>query len=140
MATVRNSRTASKRSRPTSYRSGLEEKVAAQLEAAGIAAAYEDRAQKLAYVVPQAPHTYLPDFILPNGIHIETKGMLELADRKKHLLIAAQYPGLDLRFVFSNSKAKIYKGSPTSYADWCEANGFWYADKLIPSAWLEEKS
>lgn len=138
MATVRNSRVYGTHHQAATYRSGLEERVAAQLKVAGVDASYEDKLCKLSYTSPSSPHTYLPDFILPNGVIIETKGMLDLADRKKHILIAEQYPSLDLRFVFSNSNAKIRKGSPTSYADWCNANGFWYADKLIPQAWLDE--
>jgi hypothetical protein len=59
-----------------------------------------------------------------------------LEDRKKHLLIREQYPNLDIRFVFTNSKAKINKGSKTTYADWCDKNSFKYADKLIPKEWF----
>lgn len=40
--------------------------------------------------------------------------------------------------MFSNSKTRISKGSPTTYAAWCEKNGFRYADKFIPQAWLIE--
>jgi len=39
--------------------------------------------------------------------------------------------------VFSNSKAKINKGSKTSYGDWCNQHGFIYADKEIPEGWLK---
>lgn len=31
---------------------------------------------------------------------------------------------------------KISKGSKTSYADFCNKNGFLYADKEIPDEWL----
>ena len=58
--------------------------------------------------------TYTPDFELPNGIIIESKGRFVAADRKKHLLVQKQHPELDIRFVFSNSKAKISKGSKTT--------------------------
>jgi hypothetical protein len=119
------------------YRSGLEGKVAQQLETLGIKVEYE--AHKIPYVVPETKHKYTPDFILPNGIIIETKGRFVLADRKKHLLLQAQRPDLDIRFVFSNSAAKINKGSSTTYADWCSKNGFLYSDKLIPEAWISEK-
>jgi hypothetical protein len=77
--------------------------------------------------------------VLPNGIIVETKGRFVLADRKKHLLLQSQRPELDIRFVFSNSSAKINKGSPTSYADWCNKYGFIFADKLIPESWVSEK-
>ena len=55
---------------------------------------------------------------------------------KKHLLVKEQQPNLDIRFVFGNSKNKIYKGSKTSYADWCNKNGFMFADKIIPNEWV----
>lgn len=68
----------------------------------------------------------------------ETKGLWEADDRKKHLLIREQYPMLDIRLVFSSSRSKIYKGSPTSYGEWCEKHSILFADKLIPLEWLKE--
>lgn len=118
------------------YRSGLEEAVAEQLLQAGVVAAYEE--EKIPYVTPATPHKYTPDFKLPNGIYIETKGRFETADRKKHLLIKEQWPNLDIRFVFTRSKSTISKTSKTTYADWCLKYGFQYADKWIPEAWLKE--
>lgn len=88
------------------------------------------------YLKPEKLSKYTPDFVLPNGIIIETKGRFLLDDRAKHILIKAQHPDLDIRFVFSNSRSKLRKGSPTSYGDWCKKNGFLFADKLIPKAWL----
>lgn len=119
------------------FRSGLEEKVAEQLEEAGIKVAYEETV--IPYTTPATPHKYHPDFQLPSGIIIETKGRFLPADRKKHLTIKAQHPELDIRFVFTRSKATISKASKTTYADWCLKNGFLYADKLIPDGWLKEK-
>lgn len=138
MATVRNSRTPTRSKHAATYRSGLEEKVAAQLKAAGLEVVYEDKEHVIRYTTPAEPHKYTPDFILPNGIIVETKGIFDADDRKKHLLVRAQHPDKDIRFVFSNSNAKLYKGSPTTYAAWCNKNGFKYADKLIPVAWLKE--
>lgn len=94
---------------------------------------------KLKYVVPEREATYTPDFVLRNGVIIESKGIFDVEDRKKHILIKEQHPELDIRFVFSSSRAKIYKGSKTTYAEWCEQHGFQFADKLIPVAWLKEK-
>lgn len=74
-----------------------------------------------------------------NNIIIEAKGLFEVKDRQKHLLIKKQYPHLDIRFVFSNPKNKLYKGSKTTYADWCDQNGFKYAAKIIPAAWFKER-
>ena len=117
------------------YRSGLEVKVATKLQESGVEFGYETT--KIKYVVPESVHTYTPDFTFPNGLIVETKGMLVVADRKKHLLIQQQRPDLNIRFVFSNSKTKIRKGSPTSYGDWCDKNNFIYADKEIPTEWLK---
>ena len=115
------------------YRSGLEERVSKELEEAGVK--YEYETQKIKYRVEE-DRTYTPDFILPNGIIVETKGRFVVADRKKHLLIQKQRPELDIRFVFQNSRAKLYKGAKTTYAQWCEKYGFLYADKSIPEEWL----
>jgi len=119
------------------YRSGLEERIAKQLTEAGIESDYESLV--IPYTKPESQHKYTADFQLPNGIIVESKGIFDAEDRKKHLLVKAQHPHLDIRFVFSSSKAKLYKGSPTTHAAWCEKNGFKYADKLIPPAWLAEK-
>ena len=118
------------------YRSGLEALVAAALASAGVAAEFET--VKVPYTQPQKARTYTPDFILPNGIVIETKGLFATEDRQKHLWVKAQHPALDIRFVFSNARAKLRKGSPTSYADWCNKEGFLWAHKSIPSEWLTE--
>lgn len=118
------------------YRSGLEEKLAIQLSQAGVECAYES--MTIPYEKPASKHKYTPDFPLPNGIIIESKGRFVTADRAKHLLVKKQHPHLDIRFVFSNSKSRISKTSKTTYAAWCEKYGFKYADKLIPEAWLLE--
>ena len=115
------------------YRSGLEERVSKELEEAGVK--YEYETQKVKYRVEE-DRTYTPDFILPNGIIVETKGRFTTADRKKHLLIQKQHPELDIRFVFQNSRAKLYKGAKSTYAQWCDKQGFMYADKSIPEEWL----
>jgi len=122
------------------YRSGLEETIANQLQKKDIPFEYENKANIVKYIIPVSDHTYLPDFKLPNGIIVETKGRFVLADRKKHKLIKEQYPDLDIRFVFSNSNTKISKGSKTTYASWCEKLGIPYADKTIPQSWLDEPS
>lgn len=115
------------------WRSGLEERVAKELTEAGVK--YEYETQKIKYRVEE-DRTYTPDFILPNGIIVETKGRFMQADRKKHLLVKKQYPDYDIRFVFQNSRAKLYKGAKSTYGDWCDKHGFIYADKSIPKEWL----
>ena len=116
------------------FKSGLEETISNQIASKGIEVQYES--EKVAYTIPASEHNYHPDFKLPNGIRIETKGRFVIADRKKHLLVKEQNPNLDIRFVFSNSKNKINKRSKTTYADWCDKNGFKYADKVIPDEWF----
>jgi hypothetical protein len=117
------------------YRSGLEETISQQLTKLSVPVLYET--EKVKYEVNEV-RTYTPDFKLPNGIIIESKGRFVAADRKKHLLIQKQHLFLDIRFVFSNSRAKIAKGSKTTYGDWCDKHGFLYADKLIPEEWIRE--
>jgi hypothetical protein len=116
------------------YRSGLEENVATQLKKLGVTAEYETT--KIKYRVEE-DRSYTPDFVLPNGIIIETKGRFVAADRKKHLLIKKQHPELDIRFVFSNSKTKLSKSSKTTYGAWCTKHGYLYADKEVPLEWLK---
>lgn len=117
------------------FRSGFENEVYKQIERNGEQPKYETF--KIDYVIPESKHKYTPDFILDNGIIIETKGRFVTSDRKKHLLIKKQHPELDIRFLFQNAKAKLNKGSKTTYADWCEKNGFIYADKHIPQEWFD---
>jgi hypothetical protein len=120
------------------FRSGLEEVVSNQLTSKKIKFEYESKDNVVSYVIPATNHKYLPDFKLPNGIIVETKGRFVLSDRKKHLLIKQQHPNLDIRFVFTSSKNKITKASKTTYADWCVKNGFKFADKTIPDSWINE--
>jgi len=118
------------------YRSGLEQEVAAYLKGKQSKVRYEVLKvewEDLKY------RTYTPDFVLPNGIIIETKGRFTSDDRRKHQLIKKQHPDLDIRFVFESSNRKLSKGSKTTYGIWCERNKMQYADRVIPLEWLNEK-
>jgi hypothetical protein len=117
------------------YRSGLEQDTAKFLKKRGIGFTYEE--MKIKWVDPKIK-TYTPDFVLDNGIIIETKGRFISPDRAKHLAVRDQYPELDIRFVFTNSRSKLYKGSKTTYGMWCNKYDFKYADRYIPEAWLKE--
>jgi len=118
------------------YRSGLEEDTAKMLTKMKVPYTYEKTKIKWEDFMVR---TYTPDFVLHNGIIIETKGRFMAADRRKHLEIRKQYGDeYDIRFVFSNSKSKLSKGAKSSYGDWCTKNGFLYADKVIPKEWLNE--
>ena len=114
------------------FRSGLEEKVADLLVNLGVKYAYEST--KVPYVLQC---NYTPDFLLPNGIYLETKGQLTEEDRRKMKAVKAANPELDIRFVFQSPYNKIYKGSKTTYAKWCEKHGFPYCSyQNIPISWL----
>jgi hypothetical protein len=117
------------------FRSGLEMTIDESLKERGIDGEYEQHI--IEYVKPETHHKYHPDFKLPNGIFVETKGRFLADDRKKHILIKKQHPELDIRFLFQNSKTKISKGSKTTYGMWCDKHGFVYADKEIPEEWLQ---
>jgi hypothetical protein len=118
------------------YRSGLEATLAAALATAGVPVSFEQH--RIPYTQPEKARNYTPDFVLPNGIVVETKGLFTAEDRAKMLWVQAQHPTLDIRMVFSNAKAKLRKGSPTTYAEWCDKNGIPWAHKVIPAEWLRE--
>ena len=123
-----------KKNSTSKYRSSLEDYVIADLKFRNINFKYE--ATILQYVKPITKHRYTPDITLDNGILVEIKGYFTSSDRKKHLLVKEQYPDLDIRFVFGNSKNKLNKNSKTTHADWCEKNNIKYADKTIPRDWV----
>ena len=116
------------------YRSGLEDDISVDLKKRGVSFEYETL--KIKWTLFENK-TYTPDFVLPNGIIVESKGRFVAADRKKHLKVKEQHPDLDIRFVFSNSRAKLNKGAKSTYGDWCDKYGFTYADKRIPDEWLK---
>lgn len=135
MPTPRPKRTAAQVGIAQGFRSGLEDQVSNQLKGLGVRVQYEPG--PVPYQVRES-RKYTPDFVLPNGIVVETKGRFVTADRKKHLLIQAQYPGLEVRFVFSNPNARISKQSKTTYADWCRHKSFQFAKGMIPLSWIHE--
>ena len=134
----------------TKFRSGLEREIADQLKKNSIEYSYEPEWGKLEYTVPAKKCKYLPDFYIKTRsgkqIIIEAKGIWVFVDRLKHYLIKKAHPELDIRFVFSNPKSKIRKGSKTTYADICDGKGrgmfkgikWQYATKKIPHSWFNE--
>lgn len=105
------------------YRSGFEEDLSKLFQMMGVDVKYEDKSSTIMYTKPETKHFYLPDWVMPNGLVIETKGRFVMEDRKKHILIKEQYPDLKLLIVFQNPNVKIYKGSKTSYGEWCTRHG-----------------
>ena len=121
------------------YRSGLEDKLSKQIKTAGLEVYYET--DKIKYQVPPRQAKYTPDFRLPKDggfFYVEAKGIWDVQDRQKHLLIQEQYPEIDIRFVFSNSNNKLYKGSKSTYASFCDKHRLPWAHKTIPDEWLTE--
>jgi hypothetical protein len=72
------------------YRSKFELSVANNLEQRKVPFQYES--EIIRYVLECR---YTPDFILPNGIIIETKGRLLQKDARKHRAIKKQHPELE---------------------------------------------
>jgi len=122
------------------FRSGLEDTINESLKSAKKLYGYET--EKLSYIKPATNHTYTPDFVLPkkNGgkLYIETKGRWVKVDREKMDFVFQQHPDIDIRFVFQNPNAKLYKGSKTTYAQYCDKKGWLWSKKEIPSEWLDE--
>lgn len=118
------------------FRSGLEKALAQALDTAKVHYQYE--AARIPYT---APAHYLPDFILTKqAIIIETKGAFDSADRTKMIRVKAAHPDLDIRFLFSNPNTRIGKLSKTTYAMWCERQGFPFAKGGTPPLeWLSHR-
>ena len=93
------------------YRSGLEEKVANLLEGLGVT--YEYESKRVPYTIQ---HNYCPDFVLPNHVHLETKGYWDAADRRKIKAVKKDNPDLDLRMVFQSPFNKISKSFAMSFS------------------------
>ena len=122
--------------RNAGYRSKFELSLARKLIQNKIKFEYEKK--KITYI-PNI-RTYTPDFYIPaTNIYIEAKGEFDKADRVKMALIKEQHKDLDIRMVFMNARNKIYKGSKTTYADWCLKHDYRWAEKAIPMEWLKNE-
>lgn len=114
------------------FRSGLEERVADLLCNLGVD--YEYESTQVPYVIR---HNYTPDFLLPNGIYLETKGYWDPEDRRKIKAVKEQNPELDIRMVFQTPYNRISKRSKTTYAQWCDKHNIpWTSFTEIPLEWL----
>ena len=114
------------------FRSRLEEKVADLLVELGVK--YEYESTKIPY---QISYNYTPDFLLPNGVYLETKGYWDAADRRKIRAVKILHPELDLRMVFQSPFNTISKKSKTTYAKYCEKLEIpWCSFVNIPLQWL----
>lgn len=68
---------------------------------------------------------YTPDFLLSNGIFVETKGYLDATSRRVILGALRDNPDLSRRYLlcFQNANNRISKGSKTTYGAWATKNG-----------------
>jgi hypothetical protein len=115
------------------YRSKFEQQVAGSLNKRGLSFNYEGQA--LPYTI-QA--TYTPDFCLPNGVMVETKGLFPPEDRRKMLAIKAQYPELDIRICFMKADVKLSRRPKAlTYGAWATKHGFVWCEKHIPTTWFD---
>jgi len=139
-----------KRNLKSGRRSKFEDKIAKELDDAGMSFTYEtwsyqyDEAlrKNLAKCADCGSKSllrtgwYTPDFFLANGTIIETKGRFTAADRRKMAAIQADHPDLDIKMLFMRDN-KIHKNSTTHYSDWCMQNNYDYAIGSVPERWLK---
>jgi hypothetical protein len=90
----------------------------------------------LSYVIKGS---YLPDFVLPNGIIVEAKGYLDAAACRKMKAVKASNPHLDIRFVFQNANGKRNRRAKLKNWEWAEKHGFQWAEGAIPLDWWREE-
>tara|TARA_B100001540_G_scaffold149751_2_gene132823 strand:+ start:1460 stop:1825 length:366 start_codon:yes stop_codon:yes gene_type:complete len=114
------------------FKSKLEISVAELLDQVGCKYVYEG--EQVPYTIQ---HNYNPDFVLLNGVMLETKGYWDSEDRRKIKAVIRDNPHLDIRMVFQAPFNKISKKSKTTYAQWCEKHNIkWAAAHAIPIDWL----
>ena len=116
-------------------RSGFERKVRKHLEASGAEYSYESMVIK--YEIPSSVHKYVPDWVLANGIIVESKGFWDSRSRMKMAMVIEQHPELDIRLLFQRDNS-ISKTSKTKYSDWCSKRGIKFAvsaDGHNPEEW-----
>lgn len=134
------------------FRSGLEKKVAEQLDFGDVA--YGHESQWVRYIIPEREAKYLPDFSFEDcPIIIEAKGRFgggnprqrnsnsgdSAKERQKLILLKEQHPELDIRLVFERAASPIYPKSPTSQGKWATDHGFKWSDKgVVPQQWIDE--
>jgi len=79
---------------------------------------------------------YTPDFVLPNGVIVEAKGLFDADDRRKMAAIKQQYPQLDIRLCFMKADVKLSKAPRSlTYWQWAERHNFVWCEGNIPTAW-----
>ena len=134
----------------TKMRSKFEVRIAKELKDAGVK--YEYESIQLEYEEPLRRNNakcgacgskdlrrigwYTPDFVLSNGIILETKGRFTAADRRKMLSVINDHPDERIVMLFMRDN-KIHKNSTTHYSDWCMEHDIEYAVGHPLKEWLE---
>jgi len=135
---------------PHPFRSWFEYDVSCSLEEKGQTYTYEKESFELWFPVQRGHRCgecgsrkvlkeswYTPDFFLPNGVVIESKGKFTPLDRKKVLAMKNLHTSVDLRLLFQFDN-KLSKNSKTRYSTWCESLGIPYAlGTEVPASWLK---
>lgn len=97
--------------------------------------AFEYESVPLTYVLTSV---YTPDFVLPNGVIVETKGLFDSDDRRKMLAVKAQHPALDIRLCFQKADVKLSRASRSiTYAQWATRHKFPWCEGNIPTTWTD---
>lgn len=113
------------------YRSKFEARIAASLIKKNVSFSYES--VLLQY---QINSKYCPDFVLKNGVLVETKGHFSQEDRRKMVAVKTQHPDLDIRLCFQNAAVKLTKKKNSmTYGEWATRHGFKWSSNTIPPDW-----
>ena len=110
----------------------FEEQVIGDLDERGVSYKYEPT--KMAYYVERH---YIPDLEVGTMI-VELKGYFRQDSQRKMKAVKAQYPDMDIRFVFQKASATIQgakkrkDGSKMTCKEWADRNGFVWAEGTIP--------
>lgn len=81
---------------------------------------------------------YTPDWLLPNGILVESKGNFTAPNRTLMLEVIEANPDRDIRMLFQQDNFMTRK-KVGRYSDWCNKKGIKYAIGRIPDEWFDEK-
>lgn len=115
----------------------FEQAVLSDLDGRGVSYLYEP--DKLAYYVERH---YIPDLKLGTMI-VELKGYFRQDSQRKMKAVKAQYPEMDIRFVFQKASATIQgakkrkDGTKMTCGEWADRQGFVWAEGTIPEEWLK---
>ena len=120
------------------FRSGYEERVYNNAIRHKRKLAYEPPDSSIVYIKPARKSRYKPDFVLGNGVIVETKGRFTATDRAKMLNVIRDNPNLDIRLLFQRANQRITSSKNSmTYGEWATKHGFiWSCGEEIPEEWF----